>query len=95
MKLSYDSLSDDITRSCFIYCSIFSEHHEIRNGELIEHWIGEGFLDDFAHIKEACRPGHKIIENLKHACLLKESNEFKDCIKMHNLVCDMPLWISQ
>lgn len=53
LKLSYDSLSDDITRSCFIYCSIFSEHHEIRKGELIEHWIGEGFLDDFAHINEA------------------------------------------
>lgn len=39
--------------------------------------------------------GDKIIENLKHACLLKESNEFKDCIKMHDLVRDMPLWISR
>ena len=44
LKLSYDGLRDDITKSCFIYCSVFPKEYEMRNDELIEHWIGEGFL---------------------------------------------------
>ncbi|XP_034680455.1 disease resistance protein SUMM2-like [Vitis riparia] len=94
LKLSYDSLRDDITKSCFIYCSFFPKEYEIRNDELIEHWIGEGFFDG-KDIYEARRRGHKIIEDLKNACLLEESDGFKECIKMHDVIHDMAQWISQ
>ena len=94
LKLSYDSLTDDITKSCFIYCSVFPKGYEIRNDELIEHWIGEGFFDR-KDIYEARRRGHKIIEDLKNASLLEEGDRFKECIKMHDVIHDMAQWISQ
>ena len=94
LKLSYDSLRDDITKSCFIYCSFFPKEYEIRNDELIEHWIGEGFFYG-KDIYEARRRGHKIIEDLKNACLLEEGDGFKECIKMHDVIHDMALWIGQ
>ncbi|XP_034680452.1 disease resistance protein RFL1-like isoform X1 [Vitis riparia] len=94
LKLSYDSLRDDITKSCFRYCSFFPKEYEIRKDELIEHWIGEGFFDG-KDIYEARRQGHKIIEDLKNACLLEEGDGFKECIKMHDVIHDMALWIGQ
>ncbi|XP_034680460.1 disease resistance protein SUMM2-like [Vitis riparia] len=66
----------------------------LRNDELIEHWIGEGFFDG-KDIYEARRRGHKIIEDLKNACLLEESDGFKECIKMHDVIHGMAQWISQ
>ncbi|KAL6334263.1 hypothetical protein AAG906_014661 [Vitis piasezkii] len=68
--------------------------YEIRKDELIEHWIGEGFFDG-KDIYEARRRGHKIIEDLKNACLLEEGDGFKECIKMHDVIHDMALWIAQ
>ena len=94
LKLSYDSLRDDITKSCFIYCSFFPKEYEIRNDELIEHWIGEGFFDG-KDIYEARRRGQKIIEDLKNACLFEGGDGFKECIKMHDVIHDMAQWISQ
>ncbi|KAL6334321.1 hypothetical protein AAG906_014722 [Vitis piasezkii] len=43
LKFSYDSLRDEVLKSCFIYCSMFPEDYEIENDALIELWIGEGF----------------------------------------------------
>ena len=93
LKLSYDSIRDDITKSCFIYCSFFPKEYEIRNDELIEHWIGEGFFYG-KDIYEGRRRGYKIIEDLKNACLLEEGDGFK-CIKMHDVIHDMALWIGR
>ncbi|RVX16994.1 putative disease resistance protein [Vitis vinifera] len=42
LKFSYDHLENDTIKSCFLYCSIFPEDHEILNEELIDLWIGEG-----------------------------------------------------
>ena len=53
LKSSYDHLDNDSVKSCFLYCSLFPEDHEIWNENLIELWIGEGFLDKFADIYEA------------------------------------------
>ncbi|KAJ9682718.1 hypothetical protein PVL29_018614 [Vitis rotundifolia] len=93
LKLSCDSIRDDITKSCFIYCSFFPKEYEIRNDELIEHWIGEGFFNG-KDIYEARRRGYKIIEDLKNACLLEEGDGF-ECIKMHYVIHDMALWIGR
>ena len=94
LKLSYDSIRDDITKSCFLDLSVFPKEYEVRNDELIEHWIGEGFFYG-KDIYEARRRGHKIIEDRKNACLLEAGDGFKECIKMHDVIRDMALWIAQ
>ena len=74
-----------------MYCCLFPESHEIGK-ELIEYWIGEGFLDEFyedANINGDLRlKGELIIGDLKRACLL-ESGESERFIRMHGMVRDM------
>ena len=42
LACSYDSLSNDTIKSCFLYCSMFPSDYEILEDELAELWIGEG-----------------------------------------------------
>ena len=93
LKSSYDHLDNDTVKSCFLYCSLFPEDHEIWNGNLIELWIGEGFLDKFADIYEAHNQQEEIIRSLKLACLL-EGDVLKGCCKMHDVIRDTALWLS-
>ncbi|KAJ9692441.1 hypothetical protein PVL29_011481 [Vitis rotundifolia] len=71
LKLSYDKLPDNASKSCFIYHSMFREDWEVYYFHLIELWIGEGFMGEVHDIHEACDEGKKIIKTLKHACLLE------------------------
>ncbi|TXG69216.1 hypothetical protein EZV62_004151 [Acer yangbiense] len=100
LRFSYDSLSDDTLRTCFLYCSIFPEDHNISKRELIELWIGEGFLDDFDNMYEAQERGRFIINSLKLACLLEGSyGKYKsyeeDYVKMHDVLRDMAHWVAR
>ncbi|KAL6314972.1 hypothetical protein AAG906_029194 [Vitis piasezkii] len=76
---SYDSLQDEAIKSCFF----------INCDELIQLWIGEGFLDEYGDIKEARNGGEDIIASLNHACLLEIL-----CVKMHDVIRDMALWLA-
>ncbi|KAJ9692931.1 hypothetical protein PVL29_011853 [Vitis rotundifolia] len=58
-----------------------------------ELWIGEGFLDKFADTYEPRNQGEEIIRSLKLACLL-EGDVLKGRCKMHDMICDMALWLS-
>ncbi|XP_022714853.1 probable disease resistance protein At1g12280 [Durio zibethinus] len=92
LKFSYDSLPNEMVRSCLLYCSLFSEDNEIDKEWLIDIWIWEGFLDEHDTISEAQNQGHHILCSLIHACLLEEVNDWK--IKMHDVIRDMCLWIA-
>ncbi|XWS11827.1 hypothetical protein CRYUN_Cryun37aG0034400 [Craigia yunnanensis] len=92
LKFSYDSLPNDMIRTCLLYCSLFSEDYEIEKDKLIDLWIGEGFLDGHGNASLARNQGHHIIGSLLHACLLEEVDEFR--IKMHDVIRDMSLWIA-
>ncbi|KAL6334860.1 hypothetical protein AAG906_023665 [Vitis piasezkii] len=93
LKFSYDHLDNDTTKSCFLYCSLFPEDHEIWIEDLIDLWIGEGFMDKFVDIYEAHNQGEEIIRSLKLACLL-EGDVSKGTCKMHDVIRDMALWLS-
>ncbi|KAK2651513.1 hypothetical protein Ddye_011378 [Dipteronia dyeriana] len=100
LRFSYDSLSDNTLKTCFLYCSIFPEDHDISNRELIQLWIGEGFLDDFENMYEAQERGRFIINSLKLACLLEGSfvegiSYEEDHIKMHDVLRDMAHWLAR
>ncbi|WJZ94523.1 hypothetical protein VitviT2T_013370 [Vitis vinifera] len=94
LKFSYDNLSDDTIKACFLYLAIFREDYEIRDDDLIFLWIGEGFLDECDNIDEAFNQGHDMIEHLKTACLFESSDEYYHKVKMHDVIRDMALWLS-
>ncbi|XP_051116969.1 probable disease resistance protein At5g63020 [Andrographis paniculata] len=93
LKFSYDSLRNDTIRSCFAYCCIYPEDHEILVNDLLALWVGEGFLDQFDDVHEAFDQGQDIIKSLKAASLL-EDGESEEYVKMHDVIHDMALWIS-
>ena len=98
LAFSYDSLPDEATKSCFLYCSLFPEDDQIPSEHLIQLWIGEGFLDEYDDIQEARNQGGKIIQMLKHACLLEVgTTRFLidgEYLKMHDVIRDMALWLA-
>lgn len=91
LKFTYDRLSSDKIRSCFLYCCLFPEVYKIDKRNLIEYWIDEGFLDEYGGSRAVNR-GYTIIGDLIRACLLE--NEQGNCVKMHDVVRDMALWIA-
>ncbi|KAL5757497.1 hypothetical protein ACOSP7_020108 [Xanthoceras sorbifolium] len=93
LKFSYDRLPGDVYRSCFLYCSLFPEDYSISKRELIDCWISEGFLKKYVGM-EARNFGYTIIGSLLRACLLEEVAGDDDCVKMHDVIRDMALWIA-
>ncbi|KAJ9673013.1 hypothetical protein PVL29_026335 [Vitis rotundifolia] len=92
LAFSYDSLPDEATKSCFLYCSLLPEDYEIPSRDLIGLWIGEGFLDECDRIQ-----GQEIIESLKDACLLENGTSpfiEEEYLKMHDVIHDMALWLA-
>ncbi|KAJ4896802.1 Disease resistance protein (NBS-LRR class) family [Raphanus sativus] len=94
LKYSYDSLDGEMTRSCFLYCSLFPEDHLIGKETLIEYWMGEGFVDEKEGRERAMNQGYEILGNLVRACLLLEDDRYESFVKMHDVVRKMALWIA-
>ncbi|KAB2043457.1 hypothetical protein ES319_D01G019000v1 [Gossypium barbadense] len=92
LKFSYDSLTSERVKSCFLYCSLYPENHPIQIDELIHCWIREGFMDEHTDLSTARNQGCFIIGSLIEACLL-EKVRFSDRVRMHDVVRDMALWI--
>ncbi|GAB4850596.1 hypothetical protein Ancab_029905 [Ancistrocladus abbreviatus] len=93
LKFSYDSLLDDTIKCCFLYCCIFPEDFDIPKDNLVELWLGEGFLDESDDLYEARNQGIDIIESLKLACLLETGNS-ANTVRMHDVIRDMALWLA-
>ncbi|GAV75442.1 NB-ARC domain-containing protein [Cephalotus follicularis] len=92
LKYSYDSIRDGKIKSCFLYCALFPEDFSIPKEELIEYWIGEGFLDGYDR-SGAENEGYEIIGFLLQASLLEDGDE-NNSVKMHDVVREMALWIA-
>ncbi|XAR54678.1 hypothetical protein NMG60_11029918 [Bertholletia excelsa] len=92
LKFSFDNLKNDILKLCLLYCSLFPEGCSIEKEQLVEYWIGEGFLD-CSHYGNAHNKGHAIIGSLKIACLL-ENGEEETQVKMHDVVRSFALWVA-
>ncbi|KAG7617377.1 Disease resistance protein RPS2 [Arabidopsis thaliana] len=92
LKFSYDNLESDLLRSCFLYCALFPEEHSIEIEQLVEYWVGEGFLTS-SHGVNTIYKGYFLIGDLKAACLLETGDE-KTQVKMHNVVRSFALWMA-
>ncbi|XP_049369773.1 disease resistance protein At4g27190-like [Solanum verrucosum] len=77
-------------RSCFLYCSLYPA--AISTEDLIKCWWAEGFLGVHDTYEEAYNRGITIIDSLKDACLVEEAHK-TDCVKMHDVVRDVAIWI--
>ncbi|KAJ9692293.1 hypothetical protein PVL29_011380 [Vitis rotundifolia] len=82
LKFGHDSLQNGTLRSCFLYLAVFQEDYVIIDNDLINLWIGEGFLDEFDNLNEARNQGHNIIEHLNVACLFESDDDNR--IKIHD-----------
>ncbi|XP_062105376.1 probable disease resistance protein At5g63020 [Humulus lupulus] len=92
LKFSYDNLSSEKVRSCFLYCALFPEDWGIVRDDLIYKWMCEGLLDECSDFESLQGQGYTIIGSLLYACLLEEVNETR--VKMHDVIRDMALWIA-
>ncbi|KAK3205821.1 hypothetical protein Dsin_019867 [Dipteronia sinensis] len=89
LQLSYDSLQKEVFKSCLLYCSLFPSGYKIPKRDLIDYWIGEGFLDNRLGTQKR---GHYMIDVLLNACLLEEEDD--DYVTLHDMIRDMILWIT-
>ena len=98
LKFSFDRYKDEGHKECLLYCSLFPQGPTVYIDDLIEYWIGEGFLETLnCPIRTARSRCQRAITALKAACLLDEGHETdisKTFVKLHDMVREMALWIS-
>ncbi|XP_028789116.1 probable disease resistance protein At5g63020 [Neltuma alba] len=99
LKLSYDQLPNDTHRNCFLYCALYPEDYEIRVTDVIDKWIGEGFMcrDMTKSIQDIRNDGQSVIAKLKLCCLLESIEDdvvLSRSFKMHDMIREMALWLS-
>uniref|UniRef100_M4EDR3 Uncharacterized protein n=1 Tax=Brassica campestris TaxID=3711 RepID=M4EDR3_BRACM len=97
LKYSYDNLDGEMTKSCFLYCSLFPEDGYIDKERLIEYWIGEGFIDEKEGRERAMSQGYEILGTLVRACLLLVEEiryAAEEYVKLHDVVREMAMWIA-
>ncbi|KAH1055117.1 hypothetical protein J1N35_033182 [Gossypium stocksii] len=97
LKFSYDNLPNATMKSCFLYCCLHPEDYCISKKRLVEYWFCEGLLNEFDRFSEAQMQGDDIISSLLNVCLLENGDEIggEDCVKMHDVIRDMALWITR
>ncbi|KAL0442110.1 UNVERIFIED_CONTAM: Disease resistance protein [Sesamum radiatum] len=92
IKWSYDLLPNGRIKSCFLFCCLFPEDHQIEEDTLIRYWVAEGLLEDHHNIEEVMSRGITIIEILKDRSLLEEGGYLS--VKIHDIIRDVSKWIS-
>ncbi|MBA0673489.1 hypothetical protein Goklo_023982, partial [Gossypium klotzschianum] len=96
LKFSYDNLPNATMRSCFLYCCLHPEDYCIPKKRLVEYWFCEGLLNEYDRVSDAQMQSNDIISSLLNACLLENGGEIhgEECVKMHDVIRDMALWIA-
>ncbi|EOA12901.1 hypothetical protein CARUB_v10025875mg [Capsella rubella] len=92
LKLSYDNLELKDAK-CFQYCALFPKAYYIKQDELVEYWIGEGFIDEKDGRQRAKDRGYEIIDTLVGAGLLLLDGESNKKVYMHDMIREMALLI--
>jgi hypothetical protein len=93
LKLSYDYLTFDETKSCFLLCCLFPEDYNIPIEELTRYAVGYGLHKDAESIEDARKRVYVAIKNLKACCMLLGTESEED-VKMHDLVRDVAIRIA-
>ncbi|OMO58149.1 hypothetical protein COLO4_34827 [Corchorus olitorius] len=92
LKVSYDFLSHEETKKCFLLCSLYPEDYPIPVEELVRHAWGLELFQDMKSIQEARHAVYAVVDELK-ACSLLSGDGQEKLVKMHDKVHDVALWI--
>ncbi|XP_058089301.1 disease resistance protein SUMM2-like [Magnolia sinica] len=69
--------------------------YDIEIDKLVRYWaMEEGFIENVNNLEEASNKGHDILERIKDACLLEEGSHRNKCVRMHDLLRDLAIWIA-
>ncbi|XP_054824314.1 probable disease resistance protein At4g27220 isoform X2 [Prosopis cineraria] len=94
LKLSYDYLRSDESKSLFLMCSMYPEDSDISVEDLFRIAIGVGMCEELGSLEEVRNKVSAGINNLVDSCLLMWSERKKDQLRMHDTIRDVALWIS-
>ncbi|KAL4612019.1 hypothetical protein ACB092_08G168300 [Castanea dentata] len=93
LRISYNYLPSHLKR-CFAYFSIFPKNYLFKKEELVQLWMGEGFLQQHNKNEEMEVIGAEYFLDLVSWSLLQRSNGSKLCFLMHDLVHDLATSVS-
>nr|XP_023907385.1 putative disease resistance RPP13-like protein 1 [Quercus suber] len=93
LRISYNYLPSHL-KQCFTYFSIFPKNYLFKKEELVQLWMGEGFLQQHYKNEEMEVIGAEYFLDLVSRSLLQRSNGSKLCFLMHDLVHDLAKSIS-
>lgn len=100
LQLSFDHLPSPCLKQCFIYCSVFPKGRAIIKDELIQLWMGLGYLQPCAgsnmEMEDVGDEYFNILlrNSLFQEVTLDQVNNVETC-KMHPLVHDLALKLSE
>ncbi|XP_028787993.1 disease resistance protein At4g27190-like [Neltuma alba] len=95
LELSYSNLPSSTAKSLLLLCSMFPEDHEIHKEDLIRFGMRTLELEEsIVTIEDARRVIFDALEILLDSSLLM-SIEKETCVKLHDLVRDVALWIAK
>ncbi|KAL6195119.1 hypothetical protein ACLB2K_030740 [Fragaria x ananassa] len=93
LKLSYDYLESNDSKSCFLLCCLFPANYEIQIDDLLKYGIGKGlFLQ--SNMQEARATICSVVQSLKDSNLLLDGKMDRRHIRMHDVIRDIGLSIS-
>ncbi|XP_050273196.1 putative disease resistance RPP13-like protein 1 [Quercus robur] len=93
LRISYNYLPSHLKR-CFAYFSIFPKNYLFKKEELVQLWMGEGFLQQHNKNEEMEVIGAEYFLDLVSRSLLQRSNGSRLCFLMHDLVHDLATSVS-
>nr|XP_023889045.1 putative disease resistance RPP13-like protein 1 [Quercus suber] len=93
LRISYYYLPSHLKR-CFAYCSIFLKDYLFKKEELVQLWMGEGFMQQHNNNEEMEVIGVEYFLDLVSRSLLQRSNGSKLHFLMHDLVHDLAKSVS-
>ncbi|XP_031276228.1 putative disease resistance protein At4g10780 [Pistacia vera] len=93
LQFSYDRLKSKTVQHCFLYCALYPEDFQIPKEELIDYWIAEELVEERGSIQATYDGGYSILNRLVNNCLLETTDDGR-CVKMHDLIRDMALYIT-
>ncbi|XP_029129663.1 disease resistance protein At4g27190 [Cajanus cajan] len=91
IKLSYDNLTENVSKFIFLLCSMFPEDREINVEDLVRYSMGLGLVA--GRMEKVRKEIQVAIHSLKDSYLLEPSDQ-NEFVKMHDLVRDVALWIA-